>query len=34
MEQEIQELRAALQQKESLEVYFGEALERTKDQIG
>jgi hypothetical protein len=27
-------LRAALQQKESLEVYFGEALERTKDQIG
>jgi hypothetical protein len=34
MEQEIQEVRAALEQKESVEVYFGEAMERTKDQIG
>ena len=34
MEQEVQEVRAALEQKESVELYFGEAMERTKDQIG
>jgi hypothetical protein len=33
MEQEIEELRGALAQKENVEIFYGEAIERSKEQI-